>query len=487
MTTANDLILYSKKVLGNRQLIAALQREPYVHIHTPRGIRLDNMAGGAHVLLDGILRQTGGSMVAIAAGDADREVVDSQGRIAVPPKEKNYFLRRIFLTKKELDGFYSGFANQTLWPLCHAVFVKPIFSPVWWDEYVKVNQKFADAIIAEDEVDGREGVVWINDYHLALVPSMLKAKKPSIKIGTFWHIPWPTYEIFRICPWRKQLLEGLLGSDFIGFHRGYHVENFVECARRELEVIVDSEPRSIVHKDRETKLAFLPAGIDYHEIKEKLEKYKLQTPTMLKEEFGVDSPYVIVGVDRIDYTKGLKERIKILDRFFTKYPKFREKVIYLQIGSPSRVHIPAYKALNRELTSLVNRVNAKYQTKGWKPLHFMNKIVPREKIFAYYRLSDVCLVTPLDDGMNLVAKEYVICADNGNGSLVLSKFAGAAKDLKSAILINPYDIERSADDLYNALTMPKEEKQRRMADMKNVVKENNIYNWGIEFIKHTLS
>lgn len=487
MTTANDLIQYAKKALGDRQFITALQREPYVHIHTSRGIRLEHMAGGAHVLMDGILRQIGGSIVAIGSGSADADVVDHHNRIAVPPKEKSYFLKRIFLTKKEIDGFYYGFANQTLWPLCHAVFVKPTFSPHWWDEYVKVNQKFADAIIAEDEIDGRDGVIWINDYHLALVPKLLKIKKPSMRVGTFWHIPWPTYEIFRICPWRKQILEGLLGSDFIGFHRGYQVENFVQCARRELEVIVDSEPRSITHKEHETKLAFLPAGIDYHEIKEKLEKYKLLSRSMLKEDFGIESPYVIIGVDRIDYTKGLVERLKILDRFFTKYPQFQGDVVYLQIGSPSRMHIPAYKALNRELSNLVDRINAKYQTKTWRPIHFVNKVVPREKIFAYYRLADVCLVTPLDDGMNLVAKEYVICTDNGYGALVLSKFAGAAKDLKSALLINPYDIEGSADYLFEALTMSKEEKQKRMADMKAIVKENNIYRWGIEFIKNTLS
>jgi len=485
MVNADDLIKFAKKKLKNKQFVVAIQREPYVHVKTPEGIQLEKAAGGAHILLDGILKQIGGLMVAIGSGSADSLTVDKKGRLKVPPKEKTYTLKRIFLKKKELDGFYYGFANQTLWPLCHAVFVKPRFVNEWWDYYLKVNQKYAEAII--DELDSHDAFIWINDYHLALLPKLLKDYKSSLKIGTFWHIPWPTYEIFRICPWRKQILEGLAGSDFIGFHRGYHVENFIECARRELEVIVDSEPRSIQYKEHQTKLANIPAGIDYHEIKAVLEtSHKNVTKKIFLKDFGVTTPYVAVGVDRIDYTKGLPERLKIIDRFLEKYPQFQEKFTYISIGAPSRIHIPTYKALNREVADLVEKINWKYSTTNWLPIHFVNRIVPREKIFYYYKVADACLVSSLDDGMNLVAKEYVICSDNDKGMLILSKFTGAAKDLKAAIQINPYDTEGSADALAIAITMNKEERIKRNKIMDAIVIENNIYRWAIDFIDKTL-
>lgn len=483
MINAEDLIKFAKKALKNKKFIVAIQREPYLHVLTPDGVKLDKIAGGAHVLLDGILKQLGGLMVAIGSGNADQLVVDDKNRIMVPPKEKSYTLKRIFIKKKELDGFYYGFANQTLWPLCHAVFVKPKFSQQWWDSYVAVNDKYAKAIL--EELDSEDAFVWINDYHLALLPKMLKDKNPSLTIGTFWHIPWPTYEIFRICPWRKQLLEGLMGSDFIGFHRGYHVDNFVQSARRELEVIVDSEPRSIQYKEHYTKLSNIPAGIDYHEIREKLEKHKGVTKKIFQTDFDINSQYVAIGVDRIDYTKGLIERLKIIDRFLEKYPEFQEKFTYLSIGAPSRLHIPEYKALNREIYDLVEKINWKYSTISWQPVHFIDQVLERSKIFAYYKVADACLVTSLDDGMNLVAKEYVICCDNDKGMLVLSKFTGAAKDLKSAMQINPYDTEGSADALKIAITMPKEERLKRNKAMEDIIKENNIYDWAIKFIEKT--
>ncbi len=484
MINAEDLIKFAKKALKNKQLVVAIQREPYIHILTREGIKLDKIAGGAHILLDGILKQLGGSMVAIGSGNADHLVVDEQNRIKVPPKEKSYTLKRIFLKKKELDGFYYGFANQTLWPLCHVVFVKPKFNPQWWESYLAVNEKYAQAIV--EELNSDNAFIWINDYHLALLPKMLKDKNPSLTIGTFWHIPWPTYEIFRICPWRKQIIEGLLGSDFIGFHRGYHVDNFIQCARRELEVIIDSEPSSIQYKERQTKLSHIPAGIDYHEIKKELGKHKNVTKKIFQTDFDINTLYVVVGVDRVDYTKGLIERLKIIDRFLDKYPEFQEKFTYLSIGAPSRIHIPEYKTLNKELYDLIERINWKYSTIHWKPVHFVNQVLPRSKIFTYYKVADACLITSLDDGMNLVAKEFVICSDNDKGMLVLSRFTGAARDLKSAIQINPYDIDSSADALKIALTMSKDEKIKRNKFMKEVIIKNNIYQWAIDFIEKTL-
>ena len=483
MINSQSLISFIKKQLGDRRLVIAIQREPYVHTKGPRGIEVQRTVGGAHILLDGILKKVGGLMVAMAAGDADQLVVDRRNRIKVPPGREKYILKRVFLKPEETDGFYYGFANQTLWPLCHAVFVRPVFEPKWWKVYTDVNRIFADAILSE--LRGQEAVVWINDYHLALVPRLLKKKRPDIRIGTFWHIPWPTYELFRICPWKREILEGLLGSDFIGFHRGYHVENFVDTTLRILDVMADTEPRSITYKNHVTRLANVPAGIDYHEIQERLEKYKDVKRDLIRQDFGIDAKYLVVGVDRIDYTKGIIARLNIIDRFLEKYPKYKGKLVYLSIGAPSRSSIPAYKEYNDRIDTTISKINTKYQAGSWKPIHFVKEILKRDKIFAYYGLADVCMVTSLDDGMNLVAKEFVICADPKRGMLVLSQFTGAAKDLTSALLINPYDADGGADTLLKALTMRPDEKYRRNLEMKEIVRENNIYRWGIEFIKNT--
>lgn len=485
MTNANTLVSFIKKQLGKRQLAVALQREPYIHIKTSHGIELKKGAGGVHILLDGILKKVGGTMVAVASGDADKLVVDAKNRIKVPPNHEKYTLKRVFLNEKETEGFYYGFANQTLWPLCHAVFVRPIFNPEWWHEYVRVNKKFADALI--EELGDRESLVWVNDYHLALLPRLLKKRSKNIKIGTFWHIPWPTYEIARINPWRREIMDGLLGSDFIGFHRSYHVENFIDSARRDFGVIVDSEPTTITYKDRTTRLMNLPAGIDYHEILEKLDKNERHTKDLIKKDFGFDYKYLAIGVDRIDYTKGIVVRLQAIDKLLEKHPELQGHFVYLSLGAPSRISIPAYNDYNRRIKEAVHQINAKYSKGDWQPIRFVNKIIPREKIFAYYQLADACLVTSLDDGMNLVAKEFIICNDPERGMLILSKFTGAAKDLPDAMLINPYDIESVADALYDSLKMESSEKKRRNMAMKEVVRENNIYKWGIEFIKNTLS
>lgn len=481
MTNADQLVKFVQKQLGDRQFIVAIQREPYLHEFDGKNIKTKKTAGGAHILMDGILRKVGGTMVALGQGGADAQVVDKKGRIKVPPNQEKYTLKRIFLDDKEMDGFYYGFANQTLWPLCHAVFVQPVFNESWWRAYIEVNRKFANAVL--EEIKGDKAFVWVNDYHLALVPQMIKEKKPGVTVGLFWHIPWPTHEIFRITPWRKLIISGMLGADFIGFHRDYHVDNFIRTCRRELGVIIDTEPRSILYNKHETKVANVPAGSDYHEIIDKLDKNKSDTRKSMEKEFGFSAQYLAIGVDRIDYTKGLLERIQIIDRFLEKYPKYQGKFVYLSIGAPSRIKIPAYQKFNEELKNLINRVNAKYAKKGWEPIKFVSNVLPREKIFSYYRMADVCMVTSLDDGMNLVAKEYVICTPPHKGMLVISKFTGAAKDLSQAIQVNPYDIEDSAKLLNTAFTMPAAEKKKRNIAMQEVLKENNIYKWGVDFIR----
>lgn len=487
MTTAQDLINFARETLQEKQFIAAIQREPYMHTHAAGGIKVERTIGGVTVLIDSVLRKVGGLMVAIGAGDADKEVLDERGKVRVPPGEESYDLKRIFLTKKEQDQFYYGFSNQTLWPLCHGVFVKPVFRSSWWRTYVKVNHRFAKSIL--QEVKGKDAFVWINDYHFALLPKMLREMNPNISIGIFWHIPWPTVEIFRICPWRRDILEGLLGADLVGFHRYYHVDNFIDSLREEIGVIVESEPRSVLYRKRLTKLVHLPTGIDTEEIDRELEKSKPITRDILKKDLGLNitSKYLMLSVDRIDYTKGMMEWLRILDRFLEKYPHYRHQVTHLMIGVPSRLAIPAYKTYSRKVYKLVQRINEKYRHNGWQPIHFVDHAIERNRLFTYYHLADIGLISSLDDGMNLVAKEFAIAAEPSKGALVLSRFAGAAKDLHPAIHINPYDTDGSADALNYALNMNPEEKQHRNAEMRNILEENNIYRWGIEFIKNTTS
>lgn len=490
MTKAKDLIDYTQEALQGKDFVVAIQRQPYMHTFGDDGtIKIQKTVGGAGVLLNGILKKVGGLMVATASGDADDKVVDEKGRIKLPPGDESYTLKRIFLSKKEQDQFYYGFANQTLWPLCHAVFVQPVFRSAWWRSYVKVNWQFAKAIL--EEIEGKDAFVWVNDYHFALVPKMLRDKRPDISIGIFWHIPWPTLEIFRICPWRRDILEGMLGADLVGFHRHYHTENFIDCLREEIGVVVESEPRSVLHKKRLTKIIHLPTGIDVDEIDQSIAEAPELDRSIIKEDLGINitSKYLVIGADRIDYTKGLIERFRLLDRFFTKYPQYKKQVTYLSIGVPSRVPIPAYKAYNTKLKKMIDRINDRHRENGWQPIHFevVDKGLDRERLFSYYRLADVGLITSLDDGMNLVAKEFVISTKPDKGMLVLSRFAGAAKDLYASILINPYDAEASADALREALEMSATEKRERNEEMRRVLTENSIYRWGLEFIKQTIS
>lgn len=490
MTTADDFIREAQEALRDKKFVAAVQREPYMHYVTPTGeIKAKKTVGGVSVLLDGILRKTGGLMVAIGSGEADQASVDAKGRVAVPPSRELYTLKRIFLTKKETDRFYYGFANQTLWPLCHTVFVKPVFRSTWWHSYVQINRRMARAIL--EELNGDDAFVWVNDYQFALVPKLLREKRPNISIGIFWHIPWPTPEIFRVCPWRHEILEGLLGADFIGFHRQYHVENFIDCLKETMGVIVESEPRSVLYKKRLTKMAPLPAGIDVEEIDQQLSELPPVNRGVLKEDLGLDlkSQFLMIGVDRTDYIKGLLERMHILDRFFEKYPQYIGEATCLSLVVPSRTPIPAYRTYNSKVRRAVERLNDKYRRDGWQPVHYMfvDDGVDRDRLLSYFQLADVGLVTSIDDGMNLVAKEFVISTKPDKGMLVLSRFAGAARDLNAAIQINPYDSDASADALKEALEMPAEEKLRRNQEMRRGLEDNTIYRWGIEFIKNSVA
>lgn len=485
MSNKENLEKYIRKNLKDRSFYIVTNREPYLHSKTFEGIKVIRPSGGVHTLLELIARVSQGTYIAHGAGSADKQVVDKNNCVKMPPKEKLFNLKRVFLSKKELEYFYYGFSNQTLWPLCHAVFIKPEFNPLWFESYKAVNRKFADAVL--EEIGNKKAFVWVNDYHFCLLPQMLRESGKDIKIGTFWHIPWPTYEIFRVNPWAKELLTGLLGSDFLAFHRGYQVQNFVQCVQRELEAKMEHEQSRIVFKEHMTKVENLSAGIDYQEIVDLTKKRKTTRKSFMTKLFGMEIPHLILGVDRLDYTKGIVERFKMIERFLEKYPEYIEKVVYYGIMPQTRYHIPAYRAYTKSVADLAEKINWKYSTGRWNPIHYvLHGASSRDKVFQYYKHADVCLVTSLDDGMNLVAKEYVISCDAERGMLVLSKFTGASNDLRYSLQINPYNIEEGADAIYKALTMNSADKKTRNLKMREELKVNNIYKWATTFIEKTL-
>jgi trehalose 6-phosphate synthase len=471
-------------LLEGRKLIVALNSQPYTHYKTHSGIQVKRGSGGAQHLMDYIMKKTGGTMIAVSSGTADKAVVDKNNKIKVPPGEEEYTLKRLFLNKKDLEEYYNGFANQTLWPLCHMSFVKPLFEKRWWNSYKKVNELFAEAIL--EEAKDTDAFVWVNDYQLCLVPKYLKEKNKKIKVGMFWHIPWPIKELFSLCPWSTEILEGLLTSDFIGFHQENYIHNFVATAISELKIDILPNDNSIYYKQHITKFDYLPAGIDYGEINNYISKNE-SAEDAVKKDFDIDYEKLIIGVDRIDHTKGLIERIRILDVFFETYPEYRGKLVHLLIGSPSRQLIPSYNNLTIELKKEIDTINWKYGEGSWNPVYFVNATVQPHKVYQYYNCADVCIVSSLDDGMNLVAKEYPICAKDHKGALVLSKYTGASKQLTPAFSINPFNVADSAEKIYKALTLSSGEKVKKNTEMKKILQSYDLDKWTKEFFTKTLS
>jgi trehalose 6-phosphate synthase len=472
-----------KNILQGKKFITALNSEPYTHVKTLSGIHIKRGSGGAQHLMDYIFKKTGGTMVAVGSGSADRAVIDTENKIAVPPEKPSYDLKRIFITKEEVDQYYYGFSNQTLWPLCHLTFVKPLFEKRWFTAYKKVNERFASAIL--EEAGDSDAFVWVNDYQLCLLPQLLKERNPKLTIGTFWHIPWPIPEIFSICPWSRELLEGLLASDFIGFHQQSYVHNFIKTAISELKIDILPHGSTLYHNKHNTKIHHLPAGIDYEEIHNIVDAVP-DDINAVKRDLDIEYDYLVIGVDRIDYTKGLVERLRIIETLLKKHPDMIGRMVHLMIGSPSRAHVPAYKQLTNELLSEIDRINWTYQEGSWNPICFVHQSVEPDVVYTYYREADVCIVSSLDDGMNLVAKEYPICVRDGAGALVVSKYTGASRELKNSFQINPYNVVESAELLYKALLMPKDKKREKIESLRSVLRKNNIDNWAKHFILNSL-
>ena len=460
--------------LGDAKLVVVANREPFIHVRDGDDIRCNRPASGMATALDPVLQACGGVWVAHGSGDADREVADERGRIAVPPEHPDYILRRVWLSKAEEEGYYYGLANEALWPLCHVAYTRPRFDSGDWEQYRHVNQKFADAVL--DELGDEPGVVFVQDYHFALLPRMLKDARPDLVVLQFWHIPWPNREVFRVCPWQEEILHGLLGNDLLAFHVQYHCNNFLETVDRTLESRVDWERFAVTRGGKTTYVWPQPISID-PDIAETLAPVDPKQERQIRTRLGVRDLPLIVSVDRMDYTKGIPERLRAVDRLLGLHPELRKRFCYVQIAAPTRTHIPAYRRLSDEIEGLVEEVNWRHGNHNWQPVVHLNVHYSPQQIYRLYRLATACVVSSLHDGMNLVAKEFVAARGDLRGALVLSRFTGAAQELTDALLINPYAVDEFADALWLALTMPAEEQERRMQRMRNQVLNNNIYRW----------
>lgn len=469
--------------LQGRPLFVVSNREPYMHFKNGKNVECIVPASGMITAIEPVIGACGGTWIAHGAGDADQEMVDKNARLRVPPEEPRYTLRRVWLSSEEEQGYYYGFSNEGLWPLCHIAHTRPIFRSQDWENYKTVNQKFAEVVLEETQGTA-EPYILIQDYQLALLPRLIKTKRPDARVGIFWHIPWPNPESFGICPWQKEILQGMLGADIIGFHTQFHCNNFVETVDRFLESRIDYEHFTINRENQITWIRSFPISIAF--LGRSDFSYPVNVRSFNKENllksYGIKAEFIGVGVDRLDYTKGILERFRSVEYFLEAYPEYQGKFTFVELGAPSRTLIPKYQEFLSEVQKETERINSRFKTKNWQPILLLVKHHSHEEIAPFYRLADVCLVTSLHDGMNLVAKEFVMARDDEKGVLVLSQFTGAARELKEALIVNPYDVAQTAEAIKLALEMPLEEQQIRMSRMREVLKDRNIYRWAADLI-----
>lgn len=457
--------------LGGSPLFVVSNREPLSHVWKDGRIHAEHPASGLVAAMEPVMRACGGVWVAQASGDADRETADEAGRLGLPADDPRYALRRVWLSKEEEAGYYSGFANEGLWPLCHLVHTRPQFRPEDWAHYAAVNEKFAAAIFEEiAEVDAP--LVLIQDYHFALLPALIKRERPDARVAIFWHIPWPNAEAFGICPWQHELLLGMLGADLVGFHTQYYCNNFLETVERTIEARVEWEEFAVTRGQRMTHVKPFPISV--------APNFVANPPNISRADvlrgLGISCEYLGVGVERLDYTKGLPERMRALGRFLERSPEYHERLVFVQLAAPSRSSIARYREIDSEVDAVVRDINARFATRRWQPILYLKRHHDHREIWPLYRHADFCMVTSLHDGMNLVAKEFVSVREDG-GALILSQFTGASSELRDALLVNPYDLDGVADAIRRAVEMPGEEQRARMGRMRQTVREHNIYRW----------
>lgn len=462
--------------LYDEQIIVVANREPYIHNRTERGIEIIRPASGLVTALEPIMESCSGVWIAHGSGSADKEVVDKQGKIAVPPSAPSYWLKPVWLRPEEEQGYYYGFANEGLWPLCHIAHTRPLFRSEDYEYYKVVNERFAQAVV--DEAKSDEPVILIQDYHFALLPKLIRQRLPRAVIITFWHIPWPNPEVFGICPWREELLEGILGSSIVGFHTQFHCNNFFDTVDRFLESRIDREQSAISHEGHLTGIKPYPISIEWPPKRSGKQKPILETREEVRTGLGLPLGLKLgIGVDRLDYTKGIIERFLAVERLLRLHPEWIGRFSFVQIAAPSRSQIPSYKALNDEVLRLAEEINSKYSSAGVSPIVLKLKHFAPEDVYTYLRASDLCYVSSLHDGMNLVAKEFIAARDDEQGVLVLSSFTGASRELPEALIVNPYDIDQAAENLHMALSMSAREQKERMRSMRGLIREFNVYRW----------
>jgi alpha,alpha-trehalose-phosphate synthase [UDP-forming] len=482
--TAERLAVHMCDRSGTSRIFVVSNREPYVHSRRGREITWSVPPSGLVTAIEPVLRACDGVWVASGGGDADKLVVDAYDRLRVPPDEPRYTLRRVWLTEEEEAKYYEGFANEGLWPLCHIAHTRPIFRVTDWECYQRVNQRFADALLEEME-GSEEPVVFVQDYHFALLPRMIKNARPDARVALFWHIPWPNPEAFGICPWQDELLDGLLGADLLGFHIPMHCHNFLATVDRVLEARTDREHMTVRRHGHYSSVRPYPISVAFEGVPligagaddPDMEEKRAAERRRLLSEFGVRAECLALGVDRLDYTKGIVERLMALEQLFDEHPEYRERLTMVQIAAPSRTRIPSYAELRVRVDETVERINWRFQTGHWKPIVLIERQCSHNEVKRWYQTSDLCLVTSLHDGMNLVAKEYVAARDDEDGVLILSKFTGAAVELRDALIVNPYDIQGVAGAIHAGLDMPREDRRQRMQRMRRQVMEHNIYLW----------
>lgn len=462
--------------LAGDEVLIVSNREPYLHNRRDQDIEVQVPASGVVTALEPIMRACSGVWIAHGSGSADRDVVDVRDHVRVPPDDPAYEIRRIWMTPEEEQGYYYGFANEGLWPLCHLAHVRPVFRSSDWNHYKAINERFAMTIVEEAKTDNP--VALIQDYHLALVPKMVRDRLPHATILTFWHIPWPNPESYAICPWHKDILEGLLGSSILGFHTRFHCSNFIKTVDRSLETRIDWDSSTISYGGKLTAVNHYPISIEWPSRMFAGQRPVSECRTHIRARYGLPHTHRVgVGVERLDYTKGILERFLAVERLLELQPEWVGKLSFLQLAAPSRSKIDEYQHLAQQVTASAGRINQRFGRDGYRPIYLEIKHHSPDEIAMYYRAADFCVVSSLHDGMNLVAKEFVAARDDEQGVLILSQFTGAADELAEALVVNPYNIDQCAAAMQLALSMPGTEQRARMRSLRGIVQEFNVYRW----------
>lgn len=471
--TLSDLLA---DALPGAEVIIVSNREPYIHNRVDDQVVLQTPASGLVSALEPVMRACGGTWIAHGSGSADRDTVDDADRVDVPPDDPSYRLRRVWVSEEEQDGFYYGLANEGLWPLCHIAFVRPTFRESDWQAYVKINERFAEAVAEEARTE--DPIVLVQDYHFALAPKMIRERLPKATIITFWHIPWPNAETFGICPWKEQLLEGMLGSSILGFHTQFHCNNFFETVDRFIESRIDREHSTVTLGGHETMVRPYPISIAWPPKALLGQPAIEQCRSRVREALGLPhDAKLAVGIERFDYTKGILDRMRSIDLLLEMHPEWKGRFSFVQVAAPTRSKLASYSVLQDDAIALAAEINQRHGSDTYLPIHLLIRHHEPTEVFELFRAADLCIVSSLHDGMNLVAKEFVAARDDDQGVLVLSSFTGASREMSEALIVNPYDGQEMAKALEQALQMPAAEQRERMRLMRQQVREQNVYRW----------